>query len=128
MEVERTMSGQLQSLKLQLQQKGGHSRQQDEELISAMREQVTTVWWGGEGGRGGSGKRGRNASHSEIILHLQGQNDPDALRRSLIFPFGGVGASRWLNLHSRVPLQLQVNLQLAQNVLHHAHGELNTAR
>lgn len=42
MEVERTMSGQLQSLKLQLQRKGGHSRQQDEELISAMREQVTT--------------------------------------------------------------------------------------
>lgn len=43
MEVERTMSGQLQALKLQLQRNGGHSRQQDEELISAMREQVTTV-------------------------------------------------------------------------------------
>lgn len=40
MEVERTMSSQLQSLKLQLQRQGGHSRQQDEELISAMREQV----------------------------------------------------------------------------------------
>lgn len=42
MDVERTMSSQLQSLKLQVQRKGGHSRQQDEELISAMREQVTT--------------------------------------------------------------------------------------
>lgn len=54
MEVERTMSGQLQSLKLQLQRKGGHSRQQDEELISAMKEQVTTV----------GGRRKKKTSHT----------------------------------------------------------------
>ncbi|XP_029301516.1 BICD family-like cargo adapter 1 [Cottoperca gobio] len=40
MEVERAMSGELQALKQELQQKGSHNRLQDEELISAMREQV----------------------------------------------------------------------------------------
>uniref|UniRef100_A0A3P9QEZ5 Si:ch211-235m3.5 n=1 Tax=Poecilia reticulata TaxID=8081 RepID=A0A3P9QEZ5_POERE len=40
MEVERAMSSELQALKQELQQKGGHNRQQDEELISAMKEQV----------------------------------------------------------------------------------------
>lgn len=40
MEVERAMSSELQALKQELQQKGTHNRQQDEELISAMREQV----------------------------------------------------------------------------------------
>ncbi|CAN9511351.1 unnamed protein product [Ophioblennius macclurei] len=40
MEVERAMSSELQALKQELQQKGSHSRQQDDELISAMREQV----------------------------------------------------------------------------------------
>lgn len=42
MEVERAMSGELQALKQELQQKGNHNRPQEEELISAMREQVTT--------------------------------------------------------------------------------------
>lgn len=36
------MSGELQALKQELQQKGSHNRPQDEELISAMREQVAT--------------------------------------------------------------------------------------
>lgn len=40
MEVERAMSGELQALKQELQQKGSINRHQDEELISAMREQV----------------------------------------------------------------------------------------
>ncbi|XP_044058831.1 BICD family-like cargo adapter 1 [Siniperca chuatsi] len=40
MEVERAMSSELQALKQELQQKGNHNRSQDEELISAMREQV----------------------------------------------------------------------------------------
>ncbi|KAK5868599.1 hypothetical protein PBY51_009599 [Eleginops maclovinus] len=40
MEVERAMSGELQALKQELQQKGSNNRPQDEELISAMREQV----------------------------------------------------------------------------------------
>ncbi|XP_047450825.1 BICD family-like cargo adapter 1 isoform X2 [Mugil cephalus] len=41
MEVERAMSSELQALKHELQQKGqSNNRQQDEELISAMREQV----------------------------------------------------------------------------------------
>ncbi|KAL6116166.1 uncharacterized protein ACO6RY_00843 [Pungitius sinensis] len=40
MEVERAMSSELQALKQELQQKGSHNRQQEEELISAMREQV----------------------------------------------------------------------------------------
>ncbi|TNN30420.1 hypothetical protein EYF80_059428 [Liparis tanakae] len=40
MEVERAMSAELQALKRELQQKGSHSRPQDEELMSAMREQV----------------------------------------------------------------------------------------
>ncbi|XP_012723546.2 BICD family-like cargo adapter 1 [Fundulus heteroclitus] len=40
MEVERAMSSELQALKQELQQKGGNNRQQDEELISAMKEQV----------------------------------------------------------------------------------------
>lgn len=34
------MSNELQALKQELQQKGSHNRLQDEELISAMREQV----------------------------------------------------------------------------------------
>jgi len=37
------MSGELQALKRELRQKGSHNRPQDEELISAMREQVATV-------------------------------------------------------------------------------------
>ncbi|XP_076590448.1 BICD family-like cargo adapter 1 [Chaetodon auriga] len=40
MEVERAMSSELQALKQELQQKGSHTRPQDDELISAMREQV----------------------------------------------------------------------------------------
>ncbi|XP_054650241.1 BICD family-like cargo adapter 1 isoform X1 [Dunckerocampus dactyliophorus] len=40
MEVERVMSSELQTLKQDLQQKANHSRPQDEELISAMKEQV----------------------------------------------------------------------------------------
>ncbi|KAK5904668.1 hypothetical protein CesoFtcFv8_006205 [Champsocephalus esox] len=40
MAVERAMSGELQALKQELQQKGSNNRPQDEELISAMREQV----------------------------------------------------------------------------------------
>ncbi|XP_039634474.1 BICD family-like cargo adapter 1 [Perca fluviatilis] len=43
MEVERAMSGELQALKQELQQKGSHNRPQDEELISAMREQVLRI-------------------------------------------------------------------------------------
>lgn len=39
--MERAMSSELQALKLELQRNGSHNRQQDEELISAMREQVT---------------------------------------------------------------------------------------
>ncbi|KAM6988513.1 BICD family-like cargo adapter 1 [Tautogolabrus adspersus] len=39
-EVERAMSSELQALKQELQQKGSHNKLQDEELISAMREQV----------------------------------------------------------------------------------------
>ncbi|XP_067362575.1 BICD family-like cargo adapter 1 isoform X2 [Channa argus] len=40
MEVERAMSSELQALKQSLQQKGSNNRPQDEELISAMKEQV----------------------------------------------------------------------------------------
>ncbi|XP_020495011.1 BICD family-like cargo adapter 1 isoform X2 [Labrus bergylta] len=39
-EVERAMSSELQTLKQEFQQKGSHNKLQDEELISAMREQV----------------------------------------------------------------------------------------
>ncbi|XP_011606732.1 BICD family-like cargo adapter 1 [Takifugu rubripes] len=39
-EVERAMSNELQALKQELQRNGGYNRLQDEELISAMREQV----------------------------------------------------------------------------------------
>ena len=42
MEVERAVSSELQALKHELHQKGSN-RPQDEELISAMREQVTTA-------------------------------------------------------------------------------------
>ncbi|KAK6295916.1 hypothetical protein J4Q44_G00336290 [Coregonus suidteri] len=40
MEVERAMTSELHTLKLELRQKGHHNRPQDEELLSAMREQV----------------------------------------------------------------------------------------
>lgn len=40
MQVERAMSSELQALKQELQRKGSVNRLQDEELISAMREQV----------------------------------------------------------------------------------------
>lgn len=40
MEVERAMSSELQALKQELQLKGGQNRPQDEEVLSAMREQV----------------------------------------------------------------------------------------
>ncbi|KAA8594267.1 BICD family-like cargo adapter 1 isoform X2 [Etheostoma spectabile] len=43
MEVEKAMSGELQALKQELQQEGSHNRPQDEELISAMREQVLRI-------------------------------------------------------------------------------------
>lgn len=39
-EVERAMSSELQALKQELQRKGSLNRPQDEELLSAMREQV----------------------------------------------------------------------------------------
>lgn len=42
MEVERTMSSELQALKQELQRKEHSSKLQDEELISAQKEQVTT--------------------------------------------------------------------------------------
>lgn len=42
-EVERAMSSELQALKRELQQNGSHGRLQDEELISAMREQVKNI-------------------------------------------------------------------------------------
>lgn len=44
MEVERVMSTELQALKQELRQKGSHNREQDEELISAMREQVQSTY------------------------------------------------------------------------------------
>lgn len=37
------MSTELQALKQELRQKGSHNREQDEELISAMREQVQSI-------------------------------------------------------------------------------------
>ncbi|XP_068173439.1 BICD family-like cargo adapter 1 isoform X2 [Antennarius striatus] len=40
MEVEKAMSSELQALKQEVQQKGGPSRNQDEELVGAIREQV----------------------------------------------------------------------------------------
>ncbi|CAB1347891.1 unnamed protein product [Coregonus sp. 'balchen'] len=40
MEVERAMTSELQTLKQELQQRGHHNRPQDEELLSAMREQA----------------------------------------------------------------------------------------
>lgn len=40
MAVERTMSSELLALKQELQQKGTHNRPLEEELVSAMREQV----------------------------------------------------------------------------------------
>lgn len=42
--MERAMSVELQALKQELQQKGSHNRPQDEELISAMREQVNATY------------------------------------------------------------------------------------
>ncbi|XP_038830320.1 BICD family-like cargo adapter 1 isoform X2 [Salvelinus namaycush] len=43
MEVERAMTSQLQTLKLELRQRGHHNRPQDEELLSAMSEQVVRL-------------------------------------------------------------------------------------
>ncbi|KAJ3590972.1 hypothetical protein NHX12_008920, partial [Muraenolepis orangiensis] len=43
MEMERAMSSELQALKEQLNQAGSHSSNQDDELISAMREQVARL-------------------------------------------------------------------------------------
>ncbi|KAM9452021.1 BICD family-like cargo adapter 1 isoform 1-T1 [Salvelinus alpinus] len=43
MEVERAMASQLQTLKLELRQRGHHNRPQDEELLSAMSEQVVRL-------------------------------------------------------------------------------------
>uniref|UniRef100_A0A8D3EB52 Bicaudal D-related protein 1-like n=1 Tax=Scophthalmus maximus TaxID=52904 RepID=A0A8D3EB52_SCOMX len=43
MEVERAVSSELQALKQELQKKGSHSSPQDEELLSAMREQVLRI-------------------------------------------------------------------------------------
>lgn len=42
-EVERAMSNELQALKQELQRNGSYNRLQDEELISAMREQVNKI-------------------------------------------------------------------------------------
>lgn len=42
-EVERVMSNELQALKQELQRNGSYNRLQDEELISAMREQVNNI-------------------------------------------------------------------------------------
>ncbi|CDQ59032.1 unnamed protein product [Oncorhynchus mykiss] len=43
MEVERAMTSELQTLKQELQQKGQHNRPQEEEMLSAMREQVVRL-------------------------------------------------------------------------------------
>lgn len=42
MDVKKSMSAELQALKQELQQKGSQDRQHDEDLITAMKEQVST--------------------------------------------------------------------------------------
>uniref|UniRef100_A0A3Q3GXF8 Si:ch211-235m3.5 n=1 Tax=Labrus bergylta TaxID=56723 RepID=A0A3Q3GXF8_9LABR len=53
-EVERAMSSELQTLKQEFQQKGSHNKLQDEELISAMREQLAEAWQKVEAAKGHS--------------------------------------------------------------------------
>lgn len=106
MEGERSMSSQLQSLKLQLQRRGGQSRQQDEELISAMREQVTSV-------KTPSPRLG-GLSPSEVVLLSQGQNNPNALHRTAVFPIWRSWYQPPVQLGpccTPLQFQLQMNLQ-----------------
>ncbi|KAM9853087.1 BICD family-like cargo adapter 1 [Aulostomus maculatus] len=100
MEVERTMSAELQALKQELQQRGSHNRPQDEELISAMREQVLRL------------------THKEQVLEerLQSVCQENAeLRANLA------------SLHTRLALHDQLNHQHSQQ-LTDAWQEVEVAR
>ncbi|KAK6296737.1 hypothetical protein J4Q44_G00328790 [Coregonus suidteri] len=100
MEVERAMTSELQTLKQELQQRGHHNRPQDEELLSAMREQVVRL--------------SQKEQALEERLESVCQENAD-LRDSLAF------------LHTRIALQDQHNQQQSQQ-LAEAWQEAATAR
>ncbi|KAI3354301.1 hypothetical protein L3Q82_018833 [Scortum barcoo] len=100
MEVERAMSSELQALKQELQQKGSHNRPQDEELISAMREQTLRL------------------TQKEQVLEERLESvcqENTELRASLA------------SLHARLALHDQLNLQQGQQ-LTEAWQEVEAAR
>uniref|UniRef100_A0AAQ6IFT3 Uncharacterized protein n=1 Tax=Anabas testudineus TaxID=64144 RepID=A0AAQ6IFT3_ANATE len=100
MEVERAMSSELHALKQELQQKGNHNRPQEEELISAMREQVLRV------------------TQKEQVLEERSASvckENEELRASLA------------SLHARLALHDQLNQQHSQQ-LAEAWQEVEAAR
>lgn len=82
-EVERAMSNELQALKQELQQKGSHNRLQDEELISAMREQVKRIpktpprGWETQKGLGPGGHSQKGLKHRVLVhsTHFKSMNN-----------------------------------------------------
>ncbi|AWO99037.1 putative bicaudal D-related protein 1-like [Scophthalmus maximus] len=100
MEVERAVSSELQALKQELQKKGSHSSPQDEELLSAMREQVLRI------------------SQKDQVLEERLKNvsqENTELRTSLA------------SLHTRLALHDQLNQQHSQQ-LAEAWQEVEVAR
>ncbi|CAG6003662.1 unnamed protein product [Menidia menidia] len=99
-EVERAMSSELQALKQELQQQGSHSRQQEEELISAMREQVLRL------------------TQKEQVLEQ---------RLESVFKENAELRSNLSSLHTRLALHEQLNQQHGQQ-LAEAWQEVEVAR
>ncbi|KAM3615883.1 uncharacterized protein V6R79_009046 [Siganus canaliculatus] len=100
MEVERAMASELQALKQELQQKGSFNRQQDEELMSALKEQVLRL------------------TQKEQVLEERLENvcqENTELRTTLA------------SLHKRLALHDQVNQQQSQQ-LAEALQEVEAAR
>ncbi|XP_056139406.1 BICD family-like cargo adapter 1 isoform X3 [Lampris incognitus] len=89
MEVQKAMSSELQALKEELRQKGKHTRSQDEELISAMREQVMRLTQ-------------REQALEERLVSVCQENSE--LKESLA------------SLHTRLTLQEQCNQQHCQQL------------
>ncbi|CAL8351102.1 unnamed protein product [Lota lota] len=100
MEVERAMSSELQALKEQLNQAGTHSSSQDDELISAMREQVMRLTQ-------------REQALEERLASVCQENTE--LRESLA------------SIYTQLALQDQRNQQQSQQ-LSEARGEVETER
>ncbi|CAM9118678.1 unnamed protein product [Lampetra planeri] len=145
MEVERAMSMELQALKQELQQKGSHNRLQDEELISAMKEQLAEAWQEVEVARGRSQQLQaqveelqeevslqESTSHGELSLlsELESSLDTAELgvsREELLLPLTQEAGSEVTVQEADLQVMLQQLKRVAQTLAQASSTQLNPA-